>query len=387
MSAPRLVTVAGDGTFAPAAPAEDVRPADAGSRLEALVRLRSLLGDDLEEQIGTELYLPAALGTESADQLLPASLALLAGTSGDLASYGWRLGPGAGRAWHRARELRRRTLEDARIALLGYEGPLRAVALGPITLAAATHLASGERTLADRGALRDLPVLLAEGLAEHLQEARRHVPGAQVRLLLREDAARAVHAGTLPTPSGYRRYPALPAAEMGILWRSLFAALAEAGIEAAQVRLHLPALAPLLQAARTAGARAIAIAPARIGSLADREGRRMWEALAEARQDGTDLALVVDPARLEPTLDRFAQIWGRLGHGPADLAGLTLLAHAGARTAAAADASDAPHPAAAPHPTSEPDPAAEPDRASLLTEDDLQRVLRAAPAWAERIQS
>ncbi|EWS83036.1 hypothetical protein [Brachybacterium phenoliresistens] len=355
-----LVTLTGDGTLV-SAPGQDA------SRLEALVALRSLLGDDLEDEIGTELYLPAALGTESADQLLPASLALLAGTSGDLTSYGWRMGPGAGRAWLRARELRARTLEDARIALLGYEGPLRAVTLGPITLAAATHLASGERTLADRGAVRDVPILLAEGILEHLRAVASHVPGAAPSVLLREDAARAVHGGSLPTPSGYRRYPALPAAEIGVLWRGLLEALASAGAEASQVRLQVPADAELLQAAISAGARSLAIAPASIGPLSGASGRRLWEALAGAREDGIDLALVVDPARAEPTLEALAEVWGRLGYGRRELAGFTLLAHR-------------------PRGRAGEDPAAEPSRDTLLTEGDLQRLLRAAPAWAERVQ-
>ena len=164
-----LVTLTGDGTFRAPTPVEAARlglPDD--PYLAALMRLRSLLGDDVEEQIATRLYLPAALGLDETDHLLPATLALLAETTGDLVSYGWRLGTGIGRAWRHARELRERMLDAARIALLGYEGPLMTTALGPGTLAGATFLQSGERTLGDRGAVRDLPMLLAEGLVEHL---------------------------------------------------------------------------------------------------------------------------------------------------------------------------------------------------------------------------
>ncbi|MFC0673390.1 hypothetical protein [Brachybacterium hainanense] len=357
-----LVGIAGDGTFAPA-PGE--------GRLEALTRLRALLGDDLEEQIATELFLPAALGTESADQLLPASLALLAGATGDLTSYGWRVGPGAGHAWRRAQELRARTTEDARFALLGYEGPLVLTTFGPVSLAAATFLASGERTLADRGALRDLPVLLAEGVAEQLARVAAIVPGARPRLLLREDAVRAVHQGLVPTPSGYRRYPALPAPEIGGLWRSFLEALdaawpAPEPTGPARVRFLLPALAEPLEAARTAGARSLAVPPQEIGPLAGGAGRRLWEGLAQAREEGVELAAVVDPARVEPALDLLGESFRRLGYADRELTGMTLLAHRPLRR--------------------EEDPGAEPSRSSLLTEPDLVRVLRVAPAWAERVQ-
>ena len=104
-----LLTVTGDGTFRAPTSAEAERlelPED--PHLAALMRLRSLLGDDLEEQIATRLYLPSALGLDETDHLLPATLALLAETTGDLVSYGWRLGAGTGRAWQHARELRER---------------------------------------------------------------------------------------------------------------------------------------------------------------------------------------------------------------------------------------------------------------------------------------
>ncbi|MGO1899753.1 MAG: hypothetical protein ACTH0H_01610, partial [Brachybacterium sp.] len=131
-----LVTLTGDGTFRAPTPQEALAldlPDD--PHLAALMRLRALLGDDLEEQIATRLYLPSALGLDETDHLLPSTLALLAETTGDLVSYGWRLGTGTGLAWQHARELRERMLDAARIALLGYEGALMTTALGPATLA------------------------------------------------------------------------------------------------------------------------------------------------------------------------------------------------------------------------------------------------------------
>lgn len=361
-----LVTIAGDGTWRPG-PSEDGRPLEpVEARLAALVRLRSLLGDDLEELIATRLHLPMALGTESADQLLPATLSLLAGTSGDLASYGWRLGTGASRAWHRARELRERTIEDARIALLGYEGPLATTVLGPATLAAATHLPSGERSLADRGAVRDLPIILGEGILGQIAALAERVPGARPCVLVRDGAAAAVHAGRVPTASGYRRHAALDAAALGGLWEALLDHLAHGGIDPAAATLLLPPDPCLLAAARTAGWRRLAFAVPEVPSLTTVADRALWERIAVLREDGAAIELAVDPARVTDQLDGLARTWRGLGYAPRDLCGLTLIASPRASVSAS-------------------DPAREPGRSGLLTPEDLERVLRVAPEWTERV--
>jgi len=366
VSAP-LLTVTGDGTFR-VAPDPRGLEGTGDAALDALVRLRSLLGDDLEEQIAARLYLPAALGTESADHVLPASLSLLAGTTGDLTSYGWRLGAGTSHAWQRARELADRLLDAARIALLEYSGPLVTTALGPLTLAAATFLPSGERTLADTGALRDLPSLLAEGLAERIALVTDRVPGATPAVLVREDGVGAVHRGTVPTASGYRRHRALAAPEIGARWQTLREELtAASGLDASGLTLALPADADLIAAARTAGWRSLAVSPAAASGLETSTGRRVWETIADARESGVELTLVVDPARLERELEAFAGAWTQLGYALANARGTTLLAH--------------------PRAERPQDPAAEPGRAALLGEQGLERLLRAAPAWAERLEA
>lgn len=371
MSAP-LLSITGDGTFSAARPqAQEERASDEGTeRLDALVRLRGLLGDDLEDGIATGMYLPAAMGTEPADQLLPASLSLLAGTTGDLASYGWRVGPGTGRAWTRARELRERTVEDARFALLGLEGSLRLTALGPVTLAAASFLALGERTLADPGAVRDLPVLLAEGIAAQAAAVRERVPGVRVGVLVREDALGAVVAGRVPTPSGRDRYRPLPLPELGALWTTLLEVLGSAGgLLPEDVTLVVGGQDGTLGTALAAGARRIAVAPAVLGDLTDAAGRRAWEGLAEAHEDQVALELVLDAAMPDRDLDRVTAIWGRLGYAPADLAGLSWQAHR------------------APAGTARRDPAEPPPATTLLTEPAIAGLLRRAPSWVEALSA
>src|SRR5690625_5509805 len=120
-----LVTLTGDGTFrAPDTEAVTAHELPDDPHLAALRRRRALRGDDLEGQIATRLYLPAALGIDDTDHLLPSTLVMLAGMTGDLAPYGWRMGPGLGRAWQHAWERQQLTVQAARIALYGYERPL-----------------------------------------------------------------------------------------------------------------------------------------------------------------------------------------------------------------------------------------------------------------------
>ena len=371
--APILVTLAGDGTFrAPDAARAERLDLPADPPLAALMRLRALLGDDLDAQIATRLPLPAALGTDPTDHLLPATLALLSGATGDLAPYGWRIGPGLGRAWAHAQELHARMLDAARIGLLGYEGPLQSTVLGPATLAAATYLATGERTLSDPGAVRDLPLLLAEGLAEHLALLSERVPGAEHHLLVREDAVAAVVGGTVPTPPGRRHYDPVAPTLVAERWQSLLHALDGAGLPAERITLGVGADPRLLAGARTAGARRFALAPARLPGL-DGAGRRFWEALAEAHDAGCGIELVVDPrpgGGMERELGAVLRIWRELGHGEHEAAGFTLIGHTGASHLVHAGRVD---------------PSAAPAATDLLDEDAVVALLRAAPTWAERV--
>lgn len=364
------VTLGADGTFTPPTPQRrEQLELPEEPRLAALMRLRALLGDDPEEQIGTRLSLPAALGTAATDHLLPASLALLEGTTGDLAPYGWRIGTGAGRAWQQAVAHRLGTLEAARIALLGYEGPLSVTSVGPASLAAASFLATGERALGDTGLLRDLPMMLAEGLRAHLGQLAERVPGARSHLLLREESALAVARGVIPTPSGRRRYAPVPAPEIGVLWRCLLAGLEEqAGLPADEVTVLLDPDAELLREARSAGVRRLAVDARALPGLGTERGRAVWEVLAQAHDDGDHLELLVDPRPgngMTGLLDGVLDIWRRLGHAPAEAAGFTLVARTG--------------------PARIGDPAAQPGVDELLDEAAVESLLRAAPAWAERI--
>ena len=387
-----LVTLTGDGTFRAPVPQHSGSPqpgspqpgsqqsgqltAIEDPQLDALMRLRGLLGDDLEDQIATRLYLPMALGTDATDHLLPASLAMLSDESGDLAPYGWRIGTGLGRDWQRARD-RIATLADAaRIALLGYEGPLSTAVLGPATLAASTFVGSGERTLSDPGAVRDLPMLLAEGLADHLDLMAERVPGGRAELLVREDAVGAVATGLIPTPSGRRTYPAIPATVIGTLWRCLLAELIDRDVlDPDRITLGIGASRPLLQEARQAGFRRFAIAPHRLPALSSAGGRDLWEEIAGAHDAGCRIEWVLDArpgGALTAELDQILRTWQQLGFGAAQAQGFTLIGHTGSSHALHAGTTD---------------PSEQPAYRALLDEAGLEHLLRAAPLWAERVQS
>ena len=115
----------------------------------------------------------------------------------------WRTISRAGRDLRRTADLRERDLDALTDQADGYTGPLKLQAAGPWTLAAALQLPVGGALLRDAGAVRELTVSLAEGLAAHVAEVRRRVPGATPLLQLDEPTLPAVLAGRVPTESGF----------------------------------------------------------------------------------------------------------------------------------------------------------------------------------------
>ncbi len=336
--------------------------------LEALLALRTTLGSSPENRIGARLPLPLALGIGPTDQVLPASLTLLAGAGGDLTAAGWRLGPGRDHAWRGAVNQRQALLDAARIAWLGVEGTVQISVLGPVSLAAGVLLAGGQRALMDAGALRDLPGMLAEGLIEHAAALRERVPGASIHLLVREDTVGAAHGGRLRNRNGRGYVPALSAARVGACWGDLLRFLGGADGPFAAVTLESGSHPDLLTAGMEAGAQALAITPSRLPSLGTEAGRRAWEQIAAAHESGIGCELLVDPGDgAEADADRVLAMFRELGFSAREAAGMTLLARAGA------------------HRAHRRDPVQEPTERTLLEAPDLDRLLRLAPAWAEKV--
>ena len=165
-------------------------------------------------------------GRGAGSDMIGRTAALLVDLHVDLQPAGWRLVDRPGRDERSAVSALRADLDALEAAANGYTGALKAQITGPWTLAASLERTRGGRVLADRGARRDVAQSLAEGLAQHIADVARRVPGAVVVGQVDEPGLPAVLAGSLPTESGFGRLGAVPATEAE---SELAAVLAEAG--------------------------------------------------------------------------------------------------------------------------------------------------------------
>jgi methionine synthase II (cobalamin-independent) len=172
--------------------------------------LGSLPGDDPREAARLVLgelpvpHLPELPARGPHADLAGRGAALLHDLYVDLQPYGWRLTPRPSRDGRRARDLLAQdldALEEA--AQAGVPAYVKVQATGPWTLASVLELNAGDKVLSDHGAVADLAASLAEGLREHVADARRRLPGTTVVLQLDEPALPAVLSGRVPTPSGF----------------------------------------------------------------------------------------------------------------------------------------------------------------------------------------
>ncbi|HLX49819.1 MAG TPA: methionine synthase [Streptosporangiaceae bacterium] len=151
-------------------------------------------------------YLPELPGRGPGADLIGRTAGLLTDLPAEITPGGWRLAARPGRDLRRAHDLLDHDLDTLEEVAQGYAGPLKVQAAGPWTLAASLELpASQEPALTDHGAVADLTQSLAEGIAAHVREVGRRVPGATVLLQLDEPSLPAVLAGAVPSASGLRR--------------------------------------------------------------------------------------------------------------------------------------------------------------------------------------
>lgn len=125
----------------------------------------------------------------------------------------WRATARDGRDVRRARATLAEDLDAVEDRLQGYEGPAKLQMCGPLTLAAVLELRGGESAVSDPVATLDLAISLGEGLAGHLLDLRRRVPGADWVVQLDEPALDAVTAGAIPRSSGWGSIAALSEAD------------------------------------------------------------------------------------------------------------------------------------------------------------------------------
>ena len=177
--------------------------------------LGSLPGDDIREWTkvlldAVDIPFLAELPARPYGDMLSRAVAVLAELSVDLQPAGWRLtggsDPRASLDQRRARSLLAEDLDVLEELADGYTGPLKLQLTGPWTLAATVELPRGDKVLADHGARRDLAEALALGLADHVAEVRRRVPGAELVVQVDEPGLPAVLAGAVPTASGWSKH-------------------------------------------------------------------------------------------------------------------------------------------------------------------------------------
>ena len=209
-----------------------------------------------------------------------AAIALLTDLPSELGPHGWKLADRPGRDLERARAFAREDLDALAVAAHGYAGGFVLPVLGPFTLAADVYLARGDKILSDPGALRDTVASSSEGIAARAADLRRVVPGADVRVLLREPLLAPVLAGAVPGFSGrapLRRVPGPVVAEgLSALADTVRAAGASA------VAVHGGSAWSALAAVRASSADAAALA---VGGI----GERGWEEVAGLVEAGKAL--------------------------------------------------------------------------------------------------
>jgi hypothetical protein len=225
--------------------------------------------------------------------------ALLVEIPVEVTPRGWRLAERPGRDQARARTMLSSDLDVMEEVLDGFRGPLKIQLCGPWTLAATLEL---PRTLnvaiADPGAVADLTASLAEGLAAHVAEVSKRVPGARLVVQLDEPALSAVAGGEVPTASGLSR---LAPVEADVLRERLAQVIAGTG---KYTVVHSCSTAVPFGIIRAAGAGALSFDLSQL-----RRGEQ--DAVAEAAEAGLGLLTGVVPAVPEPAGP------GPAGPGPA----------------------------------------------------------------------
>jgi methionine synthase II (cobalamin-independent) len=232
----------------------------------------------------------------------------------DLQPAGWRLTDAAGMDHRRARSLLSQDLDVLEDESQGRTGLLKVQVVGPWTLAAMVEKPRGDKVLSDFGARRDLAQALAAGVADHLAEVQKRVPGVAMVLQVDEPMLPAVMRGQVRTASGFHRHRSVdaPIASEALEW------VLEAAGSALSV-VHCCAADPPVSLFRGAGADAVSLD---LGVLA----AASYDELATVLDEGGQAWLGVVPtgSAHAPTtnaaLDRTRRLLDMLGYDPEEVA-------------------------------------------------------------------
>jgi Cobalamin-independent synthase, Catalytic domain len=256
--------------------------------------------------------------------LVGRTAAMLVGLAVETTTGGWRFTPAPGRDHRRAVSMLARDLDELEQAAEGWDGPLKVQACGPWTMAASIELSrSSDPSLSDPGAIADLTASLAEGMAAHLAEVRKRVPGATVLLQLDEPSLPAALDGAIASASGLNRVREVDAAAASAGLQAIFTAAGAFGV------VHCCAPRVPFKIISDAGAGAVSFDL----SLLRRDEE---DGLAEAAESGLGMLIGATKVQLErghpgrppAPRDVAARVTGlghRMGVPPAALAGAVVI--------------------------------------------------------------
>jgi methionine synthase II (cobalamin-independent) len=272
--------------------------------------LGSLPGTEIAEAVNETFgeldfpYLPELPARGPGADLIGRSANFLVDLPVELYAGRWRVAARGGADLRRAKDLLDRDLDVLTERAEGYRGPLKVQSAGPWTLAAGIELALGGRILKDHGGVRDLSDSLAEGLAAHVAQVRRRVPGAQVILQIDEPSLPAVLTGRVPTDSGLHTYRSVDTSRARDTLRSI---VDSAGVP---VVVHCCAPDAPLNLFREAGAKGFAIDLSLVKDL---------DPIGESIEAGLTMYAGVAPTagpnvpEAKVLADRVSKVWRDLG--------------------------------------------------------------------------
>lgn len=272
-------------------------------------------------------YLPELPGRGPGADLTGRTAAFLVDMPVQTTTRGWKLADRPGRDSGRAAGYLSHDLDTLEEVGEGYTGALKIQASGPVTLAATLELThSLDPALSDPGALADLTASLAEGLAAHVADVRKRVPGAAVILQLDEPGLPAALTGRVPTASGLNFVRAL---EPVTASERLGTVLAAAGAAAATV-VHCCAEHASFREIADAGANAVGfdlrvLRNADIDVVAELADAGMALIVGALPTSAAGRLVSGPPLPPRQTAEAVVQLWRKTGLARELLAGLVVI--------------------------------------------------------------